>query len=232
MLKNILVLLMPTFALVTPVHAEQQFQPHESIYGLVNDYIARHINTTGEYEIDPAPLDSLLKLPACSESLEAFTTADVIKPGRNSIGVRCNADKKWFIFVTATVKVYQQVLVLTQPIQRGEIMTPRHFSLEKRDVSRLNDDFVTQPEQIENKQATRHLPAGAIVGAKNFVDPKLIKRGDKVVISAIQPSFSIRMTGQAMMDGTQGQLIRVKNQNSGRIISATVIEPGLVSVND
>jgi len=39
------------------------------------------------------------------------------------------------------------------------------------------------------------------------------------------------MNGVAMMDGTKGQLISVKNQNSGRIINATVIEPGLVSVN-
>jgi flagella basal body P-ring formation protein FlgA len=33
-----------------------------------------------------------------------------------------------------------------------------------------------------------------------------------------------------MMDGTKGQRIRVKNENSGRIISATVIEEGLVAV--
>jgi flagella basal body P-ring formation protein FlgA len=34
-----------------------------------------------------------------------------------------------------------------------------------------------------------------------------------------------------MMDGTKGQRISVKNQNSGRIINATVIELGLVSVD-
>jgi flagellar basal body P-ring formation protein FlgA len=38
------------------------------------------------------------------------------------------------------------------------------------------------------------------------------------------------MNGVAMMDGTKDQLIRIKNENSGRIISATVIEAGLVSV--
>lgn len=38
------------------------------------------------------------------------------------------------------------------------------------------------------------------------------------------------MNGVAMMDGIKGQSIRIKNENSGRIINATVIEPGLVSV--
>jgi flagellar basal body P-ring formation protein FlgA len=65
---------------------------------------------------------------------------------------------------------------------------------------------------------------------RSFIEPRLIKRGDKIIISTMQPAFSIRMNGIAMMDGTKGQLIRVKNENSGRIISATVIEPGLVSI--
>jgi flagella basal body P-ring formation protein FlgA len=231
MFKNIPATLTLAFALVTSGHAAEPFQSHESIYGLVNDHIAQHINTEAEYEVELLPLDNLLQLPACTESLETFTTADAIKPGRNSIGVRCNADKKWSIFVAAVIKVYQRILVLTQAVQRDEIITRGHLSFEKRDVSRLNENFVTQPEQIENKQALRHMPAGAVLNVKNFVEPKLIKRGDKVIISATQPSFDIRMNGQAMMDGIKGQLIRVKNQNSGRIIRATVIEPGRVSVN-
>jgi flagella basal body P-ring formation protein FlgA len=59
----------------------------------------------------------------------------------------------------------------------------------------------------------------------------LIKRGDKVVISTKKSDFSIKMSGVAITDGTKNQLIKVKNQNSGRIINATVVEPGLVSVD-
>jgi flagella basal body P-ring formation protein FlgA len=123
------------------------------------------------------------------------------------------------------------VVVLSQPIQRGEIFTRQHLAIEKREVSNLREDFVTQIEQIENKQATRQLNTGTILSLRTLVEPKLIKRGDKVVISTTKPDFSIRMSGVAMMDGAKGQLIKVKNQNSGRIINATVIEPGLVSVN-
>jgi flagella basal body P-ring formation protein FlgA len=122
-------------------------------------------------------------------------------------------------------------VVLSQPIQRGEIFTRQHLAIEKREVSNLREDFVTQIEQIENKQATRQLNTGTILSLRTLVEPKLIKRGDKVVISTTKPDFSIRMSGVAMMDGAKGQLIKVKNQNSGRIINATVIEPGLVSVN-
>lgn len=214
----------------TPTQAASAFQSHESIYAAVNDHIAQHINIASEYEISITPLDTLLKLPECAEALETFSPGDLLKAGRNSIGVRCTAANKWSIFTSAVIKIYQPVLVLTQAVQRGELITRQHLALERRDVSRLRDDFVTQVEQIENKQAIRALAQGSVVSARSLADPLLVKRGDKVIISAEQTAFSIKMNGTAMMNGSKGQRIPIKNQNSGRIINATVIEPGLVSV--
>lgn len=231
MIKNTPLIFALAFAFLAAAHAEQGSQSHESIAEAVKAYIARNINLPGEYELSLVPLDSRLNLPQCAEPLEAFTTTDLIKAGRTTIGVRCNAEKKWSIFTSVIIKTYQMVVVLSQPIQRGEIITRQHLAIEKREVSNLREDFVTQIEQAENKQVTRQLNTGAILSLNNLVEPKLIKRGDKVVISTTKLDFSIRMSGVAMMDGTKGQLIKIKNQSSGRIINATVIEPGLVSVN-
>ena len=231
MTKNLLLLLATAFITCSTAYAEQGSQSHESIAGAINSFIAQNINLPGEYEVSLTPLDSRLNLPQCAEPLEAYTTNGLIKAGRMTIGVRCNTEKKWSIFTSAIIKTYQMVVVLSQPIQRGETFTRQHLAIEKREVSNLREDFVTQIEQIENKQATRQLNTGAVISLRNLVEPKLIKRGDKVVISTTKPDFSIRMSGVAMMDGVKGQLIKVKNQNSGRVLNATVIEPGLVSVN-
>ncbi|TAK64305.1 flagellar basal body P-ring formation chaperone FlgA [Methylobacter sp.] len=231
MIKNIPLTLALAFIFSFTVHAEQGSQSHESIAEAVKVYIDQNINLPGEYEVSLIPLDSRLKLPQCAEPLEVFTTNNLIKAGRTTIGVRCNSEKKWSIFTSAIIKTYQMVVVLSRPIQRGEIITQQHLAIEKRDVSNLREDFATQIEQVENKQVMRQLDAGTILSLRNVADPKLIKRGDRVIISTTRPNFSIKMSGLAMMDGTKGQLISIKNQNSGRIINATVIEPGLVSVN-
>lgn len=231
MTNNILFILALTFITSAAVYAEQGSQSHESIAETVNSFIAQNLNFSGEYEVSLTPLDSRLNLPQCPEALEAFTTNGVIKAGRMTIGVRCNADKKWSIFTSAIIKTYQMVVVLSQPIQRGETLTRQHLAIEKREVSNLREDFATQIEQVESKQSTRQLNTGTVISPRNLAEPKLVKRGDKIVISSTKPEFSIRMSGIAMMDGAKGQLITVKNQNSGRIINATVIEPGLVSVN-
>jgi flagellar basal body P-ring formation protein FlgA len=230
MIKNSLAILALCLVFFTPGYAEQKFQPLDSIYGLVKETIARNMDASAEYEISVLPLDSQLKLPECTEPLETFNTGGLIKAGRTSLGVRCNAGKKWSIFASVVIKAYETVIVLSRPVQRGEIITRQHLASEKRDVSKLRGDFITQAEQVENKQATHSAPAGAVLGSRSFVEPQIIKRGDKIIISSMQPAFNIRMNGVAMMDGTKGQSIRIKNENSGRIINAIVIEPGLVSV--
>lgn len=230
MIKHSLVIFALALIFFTSGHAEEKFQSHNAIYELVKDTLARNINTSAEYEISVVPLDSQLKLPDCPGALEAFPANESITAGRVSTGVRCNAGSKWSITLSAVIKLYETVMVLSRPVERGDLITSQHLAVEKRDVSKLRGDFVTQPEQVENKQAARYLPAGTVLGLKSVTEPRVIKRGDKVVISSTQPAFAIRMNGAAMMDGTKGQRIRVKNENSGRIISATVIEEGLVAV--
>lgn len=131
MIKNRFVILALSLVFFTPCHAEQKFQSHDSIYALVKETIARNINTSAEYEISVFPLDSQLKLPECTEPLEVFKATELIKAGRASIGVRCNAEKKWSIFASAVIKAYETVIVLSRPVQRGEIITTQHLAVEK-----------------------------------------------------------------------------------------------------
>jgi flagella basal body P-ring formation protein FlgA len=225
-----LIILAGAMGLLTSAQAEQVFQPHESINGVAKDFIAQHVSFE-DYEINLTPLDSQLKLAVCPEPLEAFITGNPIKAGRNSIGIRCNTLNKWSIYLSVIVKIYQPVLVLTQALQRGDTITRDHLSLERRDVSALRGDFISRFEDIDNKQAVRPMLAGSLLSSRNVTEPKVVRRGDKITISSVQSDFAIRMNGLAMMDGVKGQRIRIKNQSSGRIIIATVVEAGLVSVD-
>ncbi len=229
MIKNILSLLALTLTLITTSYAELNIQSHDSIYELVRQTLIKNIKAD-DYEINVLPLDNLLRLPECAQPLTAVMTANVINAGRTTIGVRCDTGAKWSIFTSAMVKIFDQVCILSQPIQQGEIINPQYLMIEKRDVSTLRGDFVTRIEQLENKQATHYLPKGTVLSLKYFVEPFLIKRGERVTISAIKATFNIDMKGIAMTDGRKNQRINVKNESSGRMINATVIEAGHVLV--
>lgn len=124
----------------------------------------------------------------------------------------------------------QDVLILTRPVSRGQILTRQMLAIEKRDQARLRGGYFSRIESVENKQSLRNLPAGSVITFNNITDAVLIKRGERITISASSPGYNVRMQGKAMMDGTKGQSIRVKNVSSGRTITATVIKPGLVSI--
>lgn len=230
MLKHRHILFGLVLLICTPAQAEDKFQTLDSIYGFVKETIENNMKISGETEITVLPLDDQLKLAECTVPLEAYKTNNLIKAGRVSIGVHCNGDKKWSLFVSALIKAYEAVIVLTRPVQRGEIVTRQHLAIEKKDISSTKGDYVTAFEQVENKQVARNLPAGAILGARSVVEPAMIKRKDKVIIRTGQAAFSIEMSGIAMMDGVKGQTIRVKNESSGRIITGTVLEAGVVLV--
>jgi flagella basal body P-ring formation protein FlgA len=228
-MKRFILIFAFAFFTTNASHAEPQWQSHESIYETVKNYVAQNINTTAEYDITLTPLMAQVKLPLCAEPIKAFT-ANTLKAGRTAVNVRCNVGKTWAIFISATITPFDQVVVLEQPLQRGETITPRHVKLVRKDVSSLHSNYLTQLDVTFDKQAGRNLAAGTIITPKDFVEPKLIKRGDRVAITAEKSGIGISMNGVAQSDGSRGQSIRVKNQNSERVINAIVIDSGKVSV--
>jgi flagella basal body P-ring formation protein FlgA len=229
-MKSALCILTLSLGLLADSLAETAVQSHASIYSAIGQYIAGRIEFA-DYELTIAPLDNNLQLPDCAEALALSIPSDAIKAGRNTIGVHCNSPNPWTIFSSAIIKTYATVVISALPLQRGEMITRQHLSVIRRDVSGLRGDYLSRPEQVEHKQTIRPIPAGAILSRRNIAEPKLVKRGDKITISSARANFAIRMNGLAMMDGVKGQAIRIKNQSSGRIIQATVIEAGIVSVN-
>ena len=230
MFRNRFLVLLVGFLMSTASYAEENSQSLDSIYAFVKATIEANLSGNGDFEINVLPLDTQLKLAECSKPLESFKTNNLIKAGRVSIGVHCSGEKKWSIFVSAIIKSYAFVIVLTRPVQRGEIISQQHLSLERMDISNTRGDYATGFEQIENKEAARNLPSGSILGMKSIVEPPLIKRKDKVSINSGEAGFSVQMSGIALMDGAKGQVIRVKNESSGRVISGTVVEAGVVLV--
>jgi flagella basal body P-ring formation protein FlgA len=223
----ILILLFTSYTQQTTA---SQMQSASSIKEAVHQYIASNLASNIDYKVRLGQLDNRLKLPHCTEPLDIFTNSNSIKPGRNSVGVKCKGTKKWTVYTSAIIFIYKEVIVLSQPIRRGEIFSSNNIHFEKRDISTVRSGFLTDPLVVVNKQATRNLGLGSVINKSNLTEPKLIKKGEKVYIKANSPYLNVSVMGIAMMDGIKGQNIRVKNEKSHQIIQATVVQPGQVLV--
>jgi flagella basal body P-ring formation protein FlgA len=58
----------------------------------------------------------------------------------------------------------------------------------------------------------------------------LVAKGSTVTMTLEKPRMSLSVRGRALQDGARGDVVRVMNTNSNRIVEAVVVEPGLVVV--
>lgn len=220
-----LLLLISELSLAASVHSIQAIQNE------VNQFVRGSLEPNGDYRISVTQIDPHLQLPACDKPLTLSPQSGVIKPGLNTITVRCNSDQGWTIYSIVAIKAYQQVLVLSKPLQRNDLIRAEHLTLEKRDVSSLQQGYLSNIDDVADKQATRNIAAGTVLSRSHYSEMTLVKRGEHVNIQSASAGFLISAPGVALADGVKGQQIRVKNASSQRIVQAVVVDPGTVSVS-
>ena len=206
-------------------------QSLQAIQDAVNSFVQSSLQPDGQYQITAAQIDSRLQLPACEQNLDVFAQSGAIKAGRNTLSIRCQGLNAWTIYSTVLVREFRNVLIAGKQLDRNEVIGQQHLTTETRDISTLQQGYLSNPEEIINKQATRFIPAGSVLYRLHYTEPTLIKRGERVNIQSGRPGLLITSSGEAMMDGIKGQQIRVKNISSNRVIQATVTNPNEVTVN-
>ncbi len=230
---NTIKLLITTFFLISSYAQQSIAAPVQSVASMqqaIDDYIASSLTKNTDYKIRHSHLDKRLKLSFCGKPLEIFNTIGSLKPGRNSLGVKCDGKKRWTVYTSVNISIYKDVIVLRRAVRRGEIFNPSDLQLEKKDVATLRSGFISAADAVINKQATRNLSAGTVITRSKFIEAKIIKRGERVTITTSSPHLNISMAGIALMDGVKGQNISVKNSKSQQIVQGTVTRPGQIVV--
>ena len=230
-LKAIISTLFVMVSLIPVMAHAQSYESHDQIIAAVTDLINQNLDDHTDRQIIVTPLDRRLHMAKCTEALSAFINPGTKLIGKTTIGVRCAGDKPWKIYVTATVNLFKEVVIVNEPIIRGTTLSDAQIRLEKRNIASLTRGYYTVREQVIGKIAKYTLNPENIVAPSTLAMPKLVQRGKNVIIIAHTNDFTVKMSGKAMTDGHLGELIKVKNQRSQRIIQAKVIDINRVSVD-
>lgn len=180
------------------------------------------------YEVELGNLDPRLRLPACAEDPVTETSSGGI--GRVAVKVSCSAGVHWNIFVTGHVRAYREVLVAAHPLSRNSLILSSDVVVAEVDVGNLRHSYYTTPEEVVGLLVKRPVRANQVINAAALRLPRLVRRGDMVLVVAENGSVRVQIEGVAMADGALGDMIRVKNPRSGRIIRAEVRDKGEVRV--
>lgn len=128
------------------------------------------------------------------------------------------ADKIGFLVPTRTVYAGQPV--------NDVGLSERTFVI-KADAVPL---YVTDINQALNKVAKRTLTAGRPISLSSLGDPVLVERGQSTRLVFSAGDLVITATGVSLQPGSAGDFIKVRNIDSGRVITGTVLSDGSVRV--
>ena len=84
--------------------------------------------------------------------------------------------------------------------------------------------------EVMGQSLRRPMIIGAVITPTSIKPTRAIRRGEKVTILARRKGIEIRMSGVALADGAPGDLVRVRNILSKKIIQGIVTKYGEVRV--
>jgi flagella basal body P-ring formation protein FlgA len=114
-------------------------------------------------------------------------------------------------------------------IQRGTQLQPAMLEEVSRPTLGLDPQAVSTLKDLINGEATRDLPAGQVVRSYDIRRAVLVKQGQSALMTVGQDKgFQITIRVEAMQDGRMGEQIRLKNTESGRLLTGTVTGPNAV----
>lgn len=195
----------------------------------VADYLQRS-QIQARHAVEVNRLDPRLRLALCDAPLSTKLESPAQPVGRTTVRVSCGGSAPWSVFVPAQVHLFREVVVARRPLKRDAILEEADIALAERDVSLLNQGYMTTFDQLIGNKLTRSALPDQVIPPTYVSLAEVVRKGDQVVIIAKSSSISVRMPGEALTDGALGSQVRVKNQRSGRVLKARVLGPGQVEV--
>lgn len=212
-----------------PAAAERQSL--EAIRKSVEGYVRAEFQELGAITaVDVAQLDPRLTLAPCEQELAPFTPNGQRRLGNATIGIRCEGERPWTLYVPVRIASSVNILTSRRPLPRGSILTEQDIAVVQRDAASLPYGYFTNPAELIGMQLRRPLRPGEVFSPAMVTPAPLVQRGQKVWIATQTGGVSVAMQGEALNDGAAGERIRVRNLSSKRVLEAEVISSNQVQV--
>jgi flagella basal body P-ring formation protein FlgA len=120
------------------------------------------------------------------------------------------------------------IVIYPGDLIRDGLLVDRDFSLDPQTVGGIIDDRAA----LLGKIARRTLLPGKPISVNAVSEPKVVSNGAPVKVVFSEGGLVITAYGAALQAGSVGDIIKVRNPESGIIVTGTVQPDGSVRVSD
>ncbi|HAX91985.1 MAG TPA: flagella basal body P-ring formation protein FlgA [Rhodospirillaceae bacterium] len=126
--------------------------------------------------------------------------------------------------------VKRMVPVLAKHLTAGTVVGARDLMLVSVGQEQIGIDVLTAESAIIGQELRHDHAEGQFVRTRDVAPPRLVTRGALVTLRVETPLMQITTQGRALQDGAKGDVIRVTNTQSNRVIEGVIEADGIVRV--
>ncbi|MGP1471526.1 MAG: flagellar basal body P-ring formation chaperone FlgA [Schwartzia sp. (in: firmicutes)] len=187
---------------------------------------SRRHTVTADYAISP------LRLPEGAVACTVETPHGIRYWGGTEVLIHVSVDGIPFRKVACRFRlhVFDHVVVAARGISPRQTLTAEDLRVEEQEIGASGGKYYTDVADVVGLVCNRRLNAGQAVLQTMVKKPHIVKPGAMVTIVAQVNGVEVRMEGVALSSGREGEVIRVRNVASRRVVLAKVIDAGTVEV--
>lgn len=121
-------------------------------------------------------------------------------------------------------------VVPTQIIYPGEIIDTSKLDIVEVTNPDLATGYAKDVTEVNGMVSTRTLLPGRTITVSHLRYPFTVRRGAEVALTYDNNGLKISARGTPLQDGSTGETVKVRNVDSGLIVSGTVLEDGSIRV--
>ena len=204
-------------------------------------------------QFDFVPLDSRVKVQPCDRPLVMdlpFATKETVRVrclGTSSWQLYLRANIKTSVakpsppaaaapaaavaatppkIASSAATARRKVVVGTQFLRAGTVLSAAMLEESEQAATGLDNSLFGSLKDLENAEVVRDIPAGTALRSSDVRRALMVKQGQLVMLTISKgSSFAIVARVEALQDGRLGDQIRLKNPESGRLLSGVVTGP-------
>ena len=221
---------------IKPTEQLPQVMQKSQIADIAISRLERALREAGEtrrHTIDVRTMVAGLRLPEGKISYEAFIPGGYHygMPTMVRIDVKINGELYKRLNCSMMIHLYDNVVVTTRQIKPENLITADDIRLEEREIfSRNSFRYYTSLDAFDGMVSTKALNEGTIIYDYFIKPPIVVRFGMPVTIRSNINGVQVAVDGIARDNGRIGQIIKVKNQSSGRIVGARVLDENTVLI--
>lgn len=129
------------------------------------------------------------------------------------------------------VTIKHHVPTLAHRLDAGSIIVLTDIDWMTVPDERIGANVITSADQLIGHELRHAVNENDVIHTNDVMPARLVTRGSLVTLKIQTPFMQLTAQGRALQDGAEGEVVRVNNTQSNRMVEGVVTGPGEVSIH-